>query len=201
MGTKVTETSGQTATGPVTADENALRDLLASIARGASGSIGGIDDTDFSQGISPEMQELVERTFEKQAEGERIAINRDYTKAVDDTSNYLASRGVTDSSQEATAINTVGLRRADALAGVEARKGAGVAGAELKLPFDIASADTSRMNSLSQLLNISSNPLLSNFLQTRMGNVSSSGTQSTSGFTLGELLNPAAQIYGASQTA
>ena len=133
---------------------------------------------------------MITDTFNQNAAMARQQADLDFKRVLSETSNYLNQRGIADSSLERGALSGVGMQRAMQLGNIESERSAGITGAMLDLPFRVAEMRMGGVNSLASLLNISANPMLRNLLETRLGNISSTGKEVSSGATWGEIANP-----------
>ena len=143
--------------------------------------------------IPEDVRQKISEVFAQQAAGERRQAGMDFRDIMTGTGDYLAKRGVQDSSIERSDVGRAGAEHYKRLADIEGRRAGGVAGAELSLPFQLAQTQIQGNQALGGMFGGFSNPLLENWLRTRLSQIDSTssgtgtGTEETSGFTMGEL--------------
>lgn len=201
MGTKTTDSQesgtsqSSTTVGQAGEIETGIQELLAGLAGNVGGQIG--DLSNLTSGnvmeLSPEVQGNIQNLYNTQAQASRRQLGADYQQQVFDTQDYLAKRGFQDSSEESTQFGALGAQHQRNLADVEGQRIGGISQANLSLPFQIGQQQIGAQNSLFGGLQGLTGSLLNNFLQRSLGERSTTGSstgtgsQQTSGFTLGEL--------------
>lgn len=201
MGTKKTESTqtqqstGSTRTGEVSSQEQRLQELLSGLAGQTAGQFGDISDITAGNifDIPPEAMQYIQEAFGQQAQQERRGAESDFKDIMLKNQDYLAKRGIQDSSIENTEVGRRGSEFQRTLADIEGRRAGGVASAQLQLPFQLAQTRLKGQGVAGNMFSSFANPMLDAFLRTRLSNTnttgtaSGTGTEETSGFTIGEL--------------
>ena len=201
MGTKTTESSqsgsqsGTVRTGAVSGQESQLQQLLMQLAGGVSGQFSDISDIAAGDilDIPEDIKQKIGSIFQEKATSERRGAEMDFRDILQGQGDYFAKRGVQDSSMERVGVGRAYAGHYQNLQDIESRRAGGVAETELQLPFQLAQSRLQGTQALGGVFGGFANPLLENWLRTRLSNIDSSGTsvgtgtEETSGFTLGEL--------------
>ena len=189
MGEKKTETAESRTIGTLTPEQQEAQrqlSLQAQQAFGQMGDLSGLAAGDIGQ-LSPEILAAIEQS---QA-GARQGIQTNFENEMRNQQLSASARGIAGSTQEAIGANILGQGRTQQLANLDAQ----AAQAQLQLPFQLAQQQLSANQFLG---NLGAGLLGQNvgiYSQERLGQGTSTGTQTQTGFTLGEL-TPLAGAFG-----
>jgi len=174
-------------------DELGIQRLIQQIIGGLGEQLG--DVSNLASGdvmdIPTSVSDQIRNVYNQQAASSRQQLDQDFKSAQQDTGDYLAKRGFQDTSYEAGLHSRLGAQRNRSRADIEATRSGGISQAHLQLPFQIGQMQLDTQNSLFGGLQGFTGQLLNQFLQrsarSTTGSSTGTGSQETSGFTIGEL--------------
>ncbi len=190
MGEKKVETTESRTIGKLTPEqEQAQRQLMeqAQQAFGQMGDLSGLAAGDLSQ-LSPAMLAAIQQS---QA-GARQGIQTNYENEMRNQQMAASGRGIAGSSMEAVGSALLGQGRTQQLANLDAQ----AAQAQMTMPFQMAQQQMGANQLLGQLGAGMMGQNVGIYSQERLGQGTASGSQTTTGFNLGEIAPMAGAFSG-----
>ncbi len=202
MGQKKTTQTTETSIAPRTGQEQQLLQALTSLGISSADQLGDLSQLASGQGLVPTSQDqaLVEQSIGASSDIARRQLEDFVGQQQLGLDESLSARGVQGSSIESVNRAVIGRdanRQFANLASAEAGRGAD---ALMQLPFQRANVQLNANQALFQRLSGSSNQVLSQALQERLAQSTSTSTQETSGMSFDEMAQIGGRIGAAALT-
>jgi hypothetical protein len=189
MGKKKTETTQTQSIGQLTPEQQALQKQILAQLGGLQGQMGNLSALAGGnlQGLNPEIARLIEAS---QA-GARRQAEQQYNEAIRSGRIAASASGIDGSSAEAIAQAMAGQTRDQTMADLNSQ----AAQMQVQLPFQLANTQLQANQLLQGAYGQGSQGLLNALVQQRLGQGTTTGTQTQSGGVFGQLLATAGNMY------